>query len=113
MLFIACITHSLSLKQVEKHYAIKTLQLEMHVGKLQLIATSMASNHMKVSWLVWWNSLTHTWTARKFVDAQVWKEKLLAWLGKACWYAGISKNPSSFSYGAIQINFASFNYIDV
>jgi hypothetical protein len=34
------------------------LQLEMHVGKLQLIATSTASNHMRVSWLVWWNTST-------------------------------------------------------
>jgi hypothetical protein len=68
---------------------------------------------MKVSWLVWWNTSTYTRSAQKFLDAPFGKEKLLAWLGKACWYAGISKNPSSFSYGAIQINFASFNYIDV
>ena len=58
--------------------SVKTLQLEMHLDKLQLIATSMASNHIKVSWLVWWNSLTHTWIAQKFVDAPLWKEKLLA-----------------------------------
>jgi hypothetical protein len=44
MLLISCITHSLSLRQVERHYATNSLQLTMHVGKLQLIATSMASN---------------------------------------------------------------------
>jgi hypothetical protein len=75
---------------VEKHYATNSLQPKMHVGKLQLIATSTASNHMKVSWLVWWNSSTPAWAARKFLDASVGEERLSAWLGKACWSVEIS-----------------------
>jgi hypothetical protein len=75
---------------VEKHYAINSLQLEMHVSKLQLIATSTASNHMKVSSFVWWNSSTPTQAARKFFDAPVGEENFLAWFGKAYLYARIS-----------------------
>jgi hypothetical protein len=63
---------------------------ELHVGKLQLIATSTANNHMKVSWLVWWNSSTPTWATRKLLDELVGEEKLLTWLGKVCWYVGVS-----------------------
>jgi hypothetical protein len=66
------------LKQVEKHYATNSLQPEMHVGKLQLIATSTTSIHMKVSWLVWWNFSTPTRTAQKFLDAPVAEDKLSA-----------------------------------
>jgi hypothetical protein len=75
----------------------------MHVGKLQLIATSIASNHMKVSWLVWWNSSTPTWAARKFLDAPIGEEKLSTWLGKACWYARVS--PISFLWIMVQLSF--------
>jgi hypothetical protein len=74
----------------------------MHVGKLQLIATSTASNHMKVSWLVWWNSSTPTRVARKFLDAPVAEDKLSVWLRKACWYAGVS----SISHLWIMVQFS-------
>jgi hypothetical protein len=87
---------------VEKHYATNSLQPEMHVDELQLIATSTASNHMKVLWLVWWNSSTPTQVARKFLDAPVGEEKLSAWLGKACWYAGVS----SISHLWIMVQFS-------
>jgi hypothetical protein len=75
----------------------------MHVGKLQLISTSTASNHMKVSWLVWCNSSTPTRAAQKFFDAPVGEKKLSAWLGKACWYAGISS--ISHLWIMVQISF--------
>jgi hypothetical protein len=84
------------------HYATNSLQLEMHVDKLQLIATSTANNHMKVSWLVWWNSSTPTRAARKFLDAPIGEEKLSPWLGKACWYARIS----SISHLWIMVQFS-------
>ena len=74
----------------------------MHVGKLQLIATSTASNHMKISWLVWWNSSTPTRAARKFLDAPIAKDKLLVWLKKACGYAGVS----SISHLWIMVQFS-------
>jgi hypothetical protein len=73
-------------------YATNSLQLEMLIGKLQLIATSTASNHMKVTWLIWWNSSTPTRLARRFLEAPVGEERLTPWLGKACWYAGVSSN---------------------
>jgi uncharacterized membrane protein YhdT len=75
---------------VEKYYATNLLQLEMHVGKLQLITISSTNNHMKVSWLIWWNSSTPTQATPKLLNARVGEEKLSAWLEKACWYAGVS-----------------------
>jgi hypothetical protein len=71
MLLITC-SNSFSLFETGgEALATNSLQPEMHVDKLQLIATSTANNHMKVSWLVWWNSSTPTRTARKFLDAPV------------------------------------------
>jgi hypothetical protein len=90
------------LRQVEKHYATNSLKPEMHVAKLQLIATSTASNHMKVSWLIWWNSFTPTRAAQKFLDAPFGEDKLSPWLGKAYWYAGVS----SISHLWIMVQFS-------
>lgn len=90
MLLFACNTHSLSLKQVDKYYATNSLQPEVHMGKLQLTVTSTSNNHMKVSWLVWWNSSTPTRAIQKFLDVLVGEEKLSTWLKKAYWYVGIS-----------------------
>jgi hypothetical protein len=41
-----------------------------------IIATFTASNHMKVLWLVWWNSSTPKRAAQKFLDAPFGEDKL-------------------------------------
>jgi hypothetical protein len=75
-----------SMVQIETHYALQSLVPEMLLDKLQLIATSSTNAAMKVQWLIWWNSSTSIWVARKFLEALVGEDKLTLWLAKACWY---------------------------
>jgi hypothetical protein len=58
--------------------------------KLQLIVTAKVSAAYKVKWLEYLNSSASTREARKLPPKPTNEEKLVAFLSKACFWAGVS-----------------------
>jgi hypothetical protein len=83
-------THNLSTSQIERHYTLNSLLLELNLEKLQLIATSRASPAFKIKWLEYFNSSASTREARRLPPKPINDDKLAIFLAKTCFWAGVS-----------------------
>ena len=75
--------------QIQRHWNLFATP-ELTLEKLQMIATSSTSAENKIKWLKWMNASGPTREARRFPSRPVNEEKLLIFLAKASWYAGVS-----------------------
>ena len=76
--------------QIARHYTLNSITPELNLEKLQLIATAKASPSSKIKWLEYFNSSLSTREARKLPTKPTNEEKLQAFLGKACFWEGVS-----------------------
>jgi hypothetical protein len=76
------------LLQVKLHWENKE-KPEMTLEKLQMVATTVVSPEFRVRWLRWWNAGPLVRAGVKFPKAPVSDNKLLQWLNKAAFYAGV------------------------
>jgi hypothetical protein len=74
---------------IERHWTTNDI-LEMTIEKLQLIATCNTLALQKTKFLKWWNSSVPSRDARRFPAQPVSEEKLLPFLIKCVWWAGVS-----------------------
>jgi hypothetical protein len=80
----------LSCSQIARHYTLNSINPELNLEKLQLIATAKASPASKIKWLEYFNSSMSTREARKLPPKPTNEEKLQSFLGKACFWEGVS-----------------------
>jgi hypothetical protein len=80
----------LSVSQIGRHYTLNSITPELNMEKLQLIVTAKVSAAYKVKWLEYLNSSASTREARKLPPKPTNEEKLVAFLSKACFWAGVS-----------------------
>jgi hypothetical protein len=76
--------------QIARHYTLNSINPELNLEKLQLIAIAKASPASKIKWLEYFNSSVSTREARKLPPKPTNEEKLQAFLGKACFWKGVS-----------------------
>jgi hypothetical protein len=62
---------------------------EMTLEKLQMVATTVVAPEFRVRWLRWWNAGPLVRAGVKFPKAPVSDNRLLQWLNKAAFYAGV------------------------
>ena len=79
-----------SVTQIERHYTLNSLSPELNLEKLQLIATSKVSPAWKIKWLEYFNSSASTHEARKLPPKPINEERLINFLAKASFWAGVS-----------------------
>ena len=63
---------------------------EMTIEKLQMVATAVVPSEFKVRWLRWWNAGPLVRAGVRSPKAPVSDNRLLEWLNKAAFYAGVS-----------------------
>lgn len=68
---------------------MNSLSPELTLEKLQLIATAKASSASKIKWLGYFNSLASTREARRLPPKSINEERLITFLSKLCWWAGV------------------------
>ena len=76
--------------QIARHYTLNSINPELNLEKLQMIATAKASAASKIKWLEYFNSSLSTREARKLPPKPSNEDKLQAFLGKACFWEGVS-----------------------
>ena len=76
--------------QIERHYTLNSLSPELNLEKLQLIATSKVSPAWKIKWLEYFNSSASTREARRLPPKPINEERLINFLAKASFWAGVS-----------------------
>jgi hypothetical protein len=74
--------------QIARHYTLNSINLELNLEKLQLIASAKTSPSSKIKWLEYFNSSASTREARKLPPKPTNEEKLQAFLAKACFWEG-------------------------
>ena len=71
-------------------------RIEMHLDKLQTIATTPVAATHKIMWLKWWNSGQAIRDTYFFPRPLCPESQLLPWLNRASFYAGVSSFTTYF-----------------
>jgi len=74
--------------QIERHWSHNAIP-ELTLKKLQLIAIAAIDPRHKVKWMQWMNASSQTGEALRFPPRPVNEDKLLIFVAKAAYYAGV------------------------